>query len=76
MLSKARVEEDLRKFWFGHENQDITAEYAEQIREDNEWRQAEAARVGLGFKIPTFVPKPVVRKVRKNGEAVEGAVAS
>ena len=76
VLSKARVEEDLRKFWFGHENQDITAEYAEQIREDNEWRQAEAARVGLGFKIPTFVPKPVVRKVRKNREAVEGAVAS
>src|SRR6202040_3699698 len=61
VLAKSRIEEDLRKFWLGHENNDITAQNAEQIREDNEWRQAEAASVGLGFKIPAFVPKPVVR---------------
>jgi integrase len=30
VLSKSRVEDDLRKFWLGHENNDITAEYAEQ----------------------------------------------
>jgi integrase len=76
VLSKARVEEDLRKFWLGHENHDITAEYAEQIHDDNEWRQAEAARVGLGFKIPPFVPKPIVRNVRRKQTNNEAAVVS
>jgi len=39
VLAKSGVEEDIRKFWLGHENNDITAQYAEQIREDNVWRQ-------------------------------------
>jgi integrase len=76
VLAKSRIEEDLRKFWLGHENNDITAQYAEQIRDDNAWRQEIAASVGLGFKIPAFVPKPIVRKVRKNRKALEVAVAS
>jgi integrase len=28
ILAKSGVEEDIRKFWLGHENNDITAEYA------------------------------------------------
>jgi hypothetical protein len=32
------VDNDLRKFWLGHENNDITAECAEQMFEMNEWR--------------------------------------
>ena len=75
VLVKAGIEEDMRKFWLGHENSDITAHYAEQIREDNAWRQEMAASVGLGFKIPAFVPKPLVRKVRRNRKALEMAVA-
>jgi hypothetical protein len=44
-------------------------------RDDNAGRQEIAARVGLGFKIPPFVPKPIVRKVRKNRKALDIAVA-
>jgi hypothetical protein len=76
VLSKGRVEEDLRKYWLAHENHDITAEYAEQIRDDNEWRQEQAARVGLGFKIPPFVPKPIVRNVRRKRTNNEAALVS
>ena len=76
ILAKSGVEEDIRKFWLGHENNDITAQYAEQIREDNVWRQTLAANVGLGFKIPAFVPKPIVRNVRKNRQVVEVVVVS
>ena len=75
VLAKSGIEEDIRKFWLGHENNDITAQYAEQIREDNEWRQALAAKVGLGFQISAFVPKPIVRNVRRKRKAVEVAVA-
>jgi integrase len=70
------VDDDLKKFWMGHENNDITAQYAEQMFEMNEWRQTEAAKVGLGFNVPAFVPKPIVRKVRKNRKESEVAVAS
>jgi len=76
ILAKSGVEEDIRKFWLGHENNDVTAQYAEQIREDNSWRQTLAAKVGLGFQIPAFVPKPIVRNVRKNRQASEVAVVS
>jgi hypothetical protein len=66
---------DLKKFWIAHENNDITAEYAEQMFEMNEWRQTEAAEVGLGFNVPALVPKPIVRKVRKKRKEIEVAIA-
>ena len=47
ILAKSGLEEDIRKFWLGHENNDITAQYAEQIREDDTWRQTLAAKVDL-----------------------------
>jgi hypothetical protein len=59
-----------------HENNDMTAQYAEQISEDDTWRQTLAAKVGLGFQIPAFVPKPIVRNVRRNSHSVEVAVVS
>ncbi len=46
------------------------------LREDNVWRQTLAANVRLGFKIPAFVPKPIVRNVRKNRQEVEVAVGA
>src|SRR5258708_23549042 len=76
IIGKSGTEEDIRKFWLAHENNDITAQYAEQIREDNVWRQTLAAKVGLGFKIPAFLPKPIVRIVRKNRQASKVAMAS
>jgi integrase len=76
IIAKSGVEEDIRKFWLGHENNDMTAQYAEQIREDDTWRQTLAAKVGLGFQIPAFVPKAIVRNVRRNRHSVEVAVVS
>jgi len=35
-----------------------------------------AAKVGLGFKIPAFLPSPIVRIVRKNRQSVAIAVTS
>jgi hypothetical protein len=59
VLKKYGCPEDLRKFWLGHENSDISDEYAKQLLEDIERRQEVAARIGLGFEIPkpSFVPK-------------------
>ena len=65
VLRKYGCPEDVRKFWLGHENPDISDDYAEQLLEDIERRQEVAARIGLGFEIPkpSFVPK--VPKIRK-----------
>jgi integrase len=76
VLGMKFVDENLKKFWLGHENNDITAQYAEQMFEMNEWRQAEAARVGLGFTVSMFVPRPVVRNVRKNRKGIEVTISS
>jgi hypothetical protein len=58
VLTKNECPEDLRKFWLGQVNPDISDEYAEQLLEDIERRQEVAARIGLGFEIPepSFVP--------------------
>ena len=58
MLKKYGCPEDLRKFWLGHENPDISDEYAEQLLEDIKRRKEVAARIGLCFEIPepSFVP--------------------
>ena len=58
VLTKNGCPEDLRKFWLGHENPDISDEYTEQLLEDIEHRQEVAVRIGLGFEIPepSFVP--------------------
>jgi hypothetical protein len=58
VLTKNGCPEDPRKFWLGHENPDISDDYAEQLLEDIERRQEVAARIGLGFEIPepSFVP--------------------
>jgi hypothetical protein len=48
---------DLEKFWIGHANRDVTDKYAEQLKEDVEYRQDWAEKVGLGF---TLGPSNVV----------------
>ena len=52
-LRKNRVPWDLQKLWLGHANKDVTERYAEQLKEDVEWRKQEAEWAGLGFKLPT-----------------------
>ena len=51
-LRKNRVPWDLEKFWIGHANRDITDKYAEQLKEDVEYRREWAEKVELGFVVP------------------------
>jgi len=53
-LRKNRVPWDLQKLWLGHANKDVTDRYAEQLKEDVEWRKQEAEKAGLGFRLPTI----------------------
>jgi integrase len=52
-LRKNRVPWDLEKFWLGHANRDVTDKYAEQLKEDLEWRNSVAEKTGLGFNLPS-----------------------
>ena len=61
--------EGLKKFWLAHKNQDVSADYAEQIREDVEWRQMKAAGIGVGFELPPSVV-PNVPKTRREEEQI------
>jgi hypothetical protein len=45
---------DLEKFWLGHADRDVTDKYAEQLKEDVEWRKSVAEKTGLGFNLPTL----------------------
>jgi hypothetical protein len=42
-----------KKLWLGHANKDVTDRYAEQLKEDVEWRKEEAEKAGLGVKLPS-----------------------
>ena len=52
-LRKNRVPWDLQKLWLGHANKEVTDRYAEQLKEDVEWRKEVAENAGLGFRLPT-----------------------
>jgi integrase len=58
-LRKNRVPWDLEKFWIGHASKDVTDKYAEQLKDDVEYRREWAEKVGLGFVVPR-VPQSVV----------------
>ena len=72
-LRKNRVPWDLQKLWLGHANKDVTDRYAEQLKEDVEWRKEEAEKAGLGFKLPALetlfgllgLPKQLKSKLKK-----------
>jgi integrase len=51
-LRKNRVPWDLEKLWLGHANKTVTDKYAEQVKEDVEWRKEVAEKTGLGFALP------------------------
>jgi len=42
----------LEKLWLGHANKTVTDKYAEQLKEDVEWRKEVAEKTGLGFALP------------------------
>jgi integrase len=56
-LRKNRAPWDLEKFWLGQANKSISDKYSEQLKQDVEWRKAEAERISLGFSLTA---KPLV----------------
>jgi integrase len=52
-LRRNRVPWDLEKLWLGHANRDVTDKYAEQLKNDLDWRKDVAEKTGLGFALPT-----------------------
>jgi integrase len=50
-LKRMACPDDLRKFWLGHANEDISDRYALQLLEDLDRRKDAVANVGLGFEV-------------------------
>ena len=50
-LRRARVPEDLTRFWLGHAGRTITDLYAAGLQHDEAWRREWCDRVGLGFAL-------------------------
>jgi integrase len=48
-LRRARVPEDLIRFWLGHSSASVTDLYAEGLQNDEPWRRDWCDRAGLGF---------------------------
>ena len=59
VLRKARVPEDLLKFWLGHAR-NLTDTYASQLREDVAFRQHWAECAGIGFSVVSKWSRNVV----------------
>ena len=68
-LRKKRVPWDLEKMWMGHAHKDLTDQYAEQLREDVDYRREWCEKIGLGFNLPNHSqlsqPKPNAVASRK-----------
>ena len=63
-LRKNGTPEDLIKLWLGHAEASITDSYS-KVKDDLQYRQKEAERIGIGFEI-----SPIVRTVRTFQKAV------
>jgi len=59
-LRRARVPEDLVRFWLGHAARSMTDAYANGLRDDLAWRQEWCERAGLGFQLGYVGTKNVV----------------
>ena len=57
-LRKHGTPEDLIKLWLGHA-EESTADSYNKVKDDLQYRQKEAERIGIGFEI-----SPIVRTVR------------
>jgi hypothetical protein len=53
ILQMSEAQTLLIDFWMGHANRDMPRRYRKQLLENIQWRQACAAKVGLGFTLPT-----------------------
>lgn len=74
-LRKQRVPDDLLRFWIGHADQSVTDGYS-KMKADVEFRTFTAEQAGLGFHMPTVVPKlPVAPIAPKTDQAFQGVDA-
>ena len=64
-LRKNDVPKDLERFWMGHEDEEIGDRYS-KLKQDVEFRQAVAKKIGLGFELPAKN-----RVVGPNGPKIE-----
>lgn len=65
-LRKCRVPWDLEKLWIGHANRDVTDNYAEQLKDDVEYRLEWVEKVGLGFEVGTNGTKSTILSMQQN----------
>jgi integrase len=72
-LRKNRVPWDLEKLWMGHANKSVTDKYAEQLKEDVEWRKEVAEKTGLGFSLPKLLIGQLGQPSVPNVEAAKAA---
>ncbi len=68
-LRKNRCPWDLEKYWLGHADKNITDRYTVQLREDIEFRQDYAKRIGLGFSLNSQPSQPELKAVEKRKAA-------
>jgi len=59
-MSEARTL--LIEFWMGHANGEMSGRYGKQLLDNVQWRQDCAAKVGLGFTLPTEEEQPLIDK--------------
>jgi hypothetical protein len=50
----------LEKFWIGHANKVVTDKYAEQLKEDFEYRREWVGKFEFGFAVPSVPQSAVV----------------
>jgi integrase len=59
-MSEARTL--LIDFWMGHANGEMSGRYGKQLLDNVQWRRDCAAKVGLGFALPTEEEQPLMDK--------------
>lgn len=59
-MSEARTL--LIDYWMGHANGEMSGRYGKQLLDNVRWRQQCAAKVGLGFALPTNAQPPPMDK--------------
>jgi integrase len=59
-MSEARTL--LIDFWMGHANREMSGRYGKQLLDNIQWRRDCAAKVGLGFALPTEEEQPLMDK--------------
>jgi integrase len=59
-MSEARTL--LIDYWMGHANGEMSGRYGKQLLDNVQWRQECAAKVGLGFALPTTRQQPMIDK--------------